>query len=95
MLYVRTSYVVTCVLDKVAGEENHGSMTLTVCATTFDSDAFSIRNFWEVVHSLSVEQQRKLLMFVTGSDRVPVGGVSEMNFKITKLPFPNQTKAEM
>jgi E3 ubiquitin-protein ligase HECTD2 len=58
------------------------------------SDA-SVRNFWEVANSLSIEQQRKLLMFTTGSDRVPVGGITEMNFKISKLPFPNQTKTEI
>ena len=29
--------------------------------------------------------QKKFLLFTTGSDRVPVGGMGEMTFKITKL----------
>ena len=29
--------------------------------------------------------QKRFLRFVTGSDRVPVGGMSEMSFKITLL----------
>ena len=29
--------------------------------------------------------QKKFLLFTTGSDRVPVGGMAEMTFKISKL----------
>ena len=29
--------------------------------------------------------QKKFLLFTTGSDRVPVGGMQEMTFKISKL----------
>lgn len=42
--------------------------------------------FWNIVESLSDEQKRKFLLFVTGSDRVPVGGMGDMNFKITRGP---------
>ena len=28
--------------------------------------------FWEVVHAFSEEQKKRLLAFVTGSDRVPI-----------------------
>jgi ubiquitin-protein ligase E3 A len=38
-----------------------------------------IRWFWEVVHSLSHERKRKLLAFVTGSDRVPIKGLAHLN----------------
>jgi len=31
------------------------------------------------------DKQRRLLLFVTGSDRMPVGGLTEMTFKITKM----------
>ncbi len=44
---------------------------------------------------MSEEQQKKLLLFVTGSDRVPVGGVSEMKFKICKVPFQNTGRNDM
>lgn len=42
--------------------------------------------FWNVIESLSDDQKRKFLLFVTGSDRVPVGGMGDMNFKITRGP---------
>ena len=53
------------------------------------------RHFWDIVATLSEDQQKKLLLFVTGSDRVPVGGVSEMKFKICKVPFQNAGKNDM
>ncbi|XP_048746194.2 probable E3 ubiquitin-protein ligase HECTD2 isoform X2 [Ostrea edulis] len=44
-----------------------------------------VKNFWEVVLSLSNELQKRLLLFTTGSDRIPVGGMAEMTFKITRV----------
>jgi len=32
-------------------------------------------NLWAVVEAMSDEERRRLLQFVTGSDRVPVGGL--------------------
>ncbi|KAK2149458.1 hypothetical protein LSH36_451g01060 [Paralvinella palmiformis] len=43
-----------------------------------------IRYFWEVVHAFSEEQQRKLLQFATGSDCVPVGGLSKLKLVIAR-----------
>ena len=43
-----------------------------------------IRNFWEVVHSLPVTEQKKLLLFVSGSDRVPIRGLGNTRFIIQK-----------
>eukprot|EP01103_Thecamoeba_quadrilineata_P015351 TRINITY_DN4826_c0_g1_i1.p1 TRINITY_DN4826_c0_g1~~TRINITY_DN4826_c0_g1_i1.p1 ORF type:complete len:739 (-),score=109.74 TRINITY_DN4826_c0_g1_i1:90-2132(-) len=43
-----------------------------------------IKNFWEVVHSFSLEQQKRLLFFSTGSDRAPIGGLGNLNFVITR-----------
>ena len=42
------------------------------------------RAFWEVVHELSVEQKKYLLAFVTGSDRVPIKGISKLTFIIQR-----------
>jgi hypothetical protein len=44
-----------------------------------------IRWFWQVVEEMSPEKQRRLLLFVTGSDRMPIGGLGEMTFKIGKF----------
>lgn len=46
---------------------------------------FFFSDFWEVLNSLNDELQKKFLLFATGSDRVPVGGMGEMTFKITKV----------
>lgn len=40
--------------------------------------------FWEYLQSLTCKQQRKFLLFVTGSDRVPATGVQNLTFKISK-----------
>nr|XP_060624725.1 probable E3 ubiquitin-protein ligase HECTD2 [Anolis sagrei ordinatus] len=44
----------------------------------------TIRYFWEVVLEFPLELQKKLLHFTTGSDRVPVGGMTDLSFKISK-----------
>lgn len=44
----------------------------------------TIRQFWTVVHSWSQEKVRKLLEFVTASDRLPVGGVAKLVFTVQK-----------
>lgn len=43
------------------------------------------RCFWDVVLAFPLELQKKLLHFATGSDRVPVGGMADLNFKIAKI----------
>lgn len=49
---------------------------------TFD---FFSRWFWQIVKEMPSDKQRRLLLFVTGSDRMPIGGLSEMTFKIAKV----------
>lgn len=42
-------------------------------------------DFWSIVHNdLTEEQQKQLLFFATGSDRVPVGGLGNLSFVIAK-----------
>ncbi len=41
-------------------------------------------NFWEIVRSYSVTQRKQLLAFVTGSDRIPLGGLAKLKFIIVK-----------
>ncbi|PVD29768.1 hypothetical protein C0Q70_09025, partial [Pomacea canaliculata] len=45
--------------------------------------------FWDVVLHLPLEMQKKLLLFATGSDRVPIGGMGEMTFKISRINDPD------
>ncbi|EDO40462.1 predicted protein [Nematostella vectensis] len=57
-------------------------------ATEYDGgltkDSALIRWFWEIVHSFDMEQKRQLLMFTTGSDRIPVGGLAKLKLIIAK-----------
>lgn len=57
-------------------------------ATEYDGgytpDTPIIKNFWELVHAMSMDNKRKLLQFATGSDRVPVGGLSRLKMIIAK-----------
>ncbi|KAJ9296167.1 hypothetical protein DTO271G3_5308 [Paecilomyces variotii] len=43
-----------------------------------------IRDFWHVVKRFSAEKKRRLLEFVTASDRVPVNGIASIMFVIQK-----------
>lgn len=50
----------------------------------FETTSPTIRNFWEVVHDMSDDNKKRLLQFTTGSDRVPVGGLSKLKFIIAR-----------
>lgn len=55
--------------------------------TTYEDytvDSPVIKNFWDVVHNMTTDQQRQLLQFCTGSDRIPVGGMAKMKFTIAR-----------
>lgn len=41
--------------------------------------------FWEYFGNLATRQRRKLLRFITGTDRIPATGLANMQFKISKL----------
>lgn len=62
-------------------------------ATTYSGYSPSsrvVRDFWDVVLAFPPELQKKLLLFTTGSDRLPVGGMSEMKFKICRAAGSNK-----
>ncbi|CAO1423964.1 unnamed protein product [Diamesa serratosioi] len=43
-----------------------------------------IKQFWIIVHGLPLESKQKLLQFTTGSDRIPVGGLSKLKLVIAR-----------
>lgn len=57
-------------------------------ATEYDggylNETSIIKDFWAVVHAFSLEDKRKLLQFATGSDRVPLGGLSKLRLVIAR-----------
>lgn len=44
----------------------------------FTAHSQAVQWFWQVVHGLQPEQQKQLLSFVTGSDRVPIKGLASL-----------------
>ncbi|NXP07617.1 HERC3 ligase, partial [Thinocorus orbignyianus] len=49
----------------------------------------TIRNFWTVFHGFPEEKKKKLLAFVTGSDRIPGYGQENFKFMIEDPKVPN------
>lgn len=50
----------------------------------YTAESQTVQDFWNIVHTLSTEDKRKLLQFTTGSDRVPVGGMSHLKLVIAR-----------
>ncbi|AGO12292.1 AaceriAEL068Wp [[Ashbya] aceris (nom. inval.)] len=51
----------------------------------FDDNSPVVQWFWEILSEMDYPQQRKLLHFVTGSDRVPATGVTTIPFRISRI----------
>ncbi|XP_047121045.1 ubiquitin-protein ligase E3A isoform X1 [Schistocerca piceifrons] len=73
--------------ELVCGSKNFNFNELEE-ATEYDggytSDTPIIRDFWDIVHNMPLDYKRKLLQFATGSDRVPVGGLSKLKLIIAR-----------
>eukprot|EP00899_Mesostigma_viride_P014895 jgi/Mesvir1/23406/Mv21098-RA.1 len=50
----------------------------------YSRDSPTIVSFWEIVHSFSDDEKRKLLFFATGSDRAPIKGLASLPFVISR-----------
>ncbi|KAL2755576.1 hypothetical protein ACRALDRAFT_1007572, partial [Sodiomyces alcalophilus JCM 7366] len=50
----------------------------------WDASHRAVRDFWSIVKRYDDEMKRKLLEFVTASDRVPVGGMRNLQFVVQK-----------
>jgi len=50
----------------------------------YSAESPTIKFFWEVVHSMSEIWKRKLLLFCTGCDRVPILGLKALNLVISQ-----------
>jgi len=50
----------------------------------WDASHRTVKDFWSVVKRYDERMKRKLLEFVTASDRVPVGGVKNLMFIIQR-----------
>ncbi|KAK2962818.1 putative Ubiquitin-protein ligase E3A [Blattamonas nauphoetae] len=50
----------------------------------YDADSPTIQAFWKIVESFSRDEQKKLLKFITSSDRAPAGGLKTVKLVIKK-----------
>ncbi|KAI3397284.1 hypothetical protein diail_11016 [Diaporthe ilicicola] len=50
----------------------------------YSSTSRTIKDFWKIVKEYDDKMKRKLLEFVTASDRVPVGGIKNIQFVVQK-----------
>lgn len=57
---------------------------VTIYEDGYDQDSPTVKLFWSVIHSLSEEEKRKFLTFVTGCDRAPVNGLGSLRFVISR-----------
>ncbi|XP_037525567.1 probable E3 ubiquitin-protein ligase HERC4 isoform X2 [Rhipicephalus sanguineus] len=65
----------------VVGSENYNWNELEKNAEykdEFHKNHPTVRMFWRVFHSLDYEEKKKFLLFLTGSDRIPILGMSEI-----------------
>jgi ubiquitin-protein ligase E3 A len=51
----------------------------------YEKDSVSIKLFWEVIHSLPAEDQKKFLFFLTGCDRAPINGLGSLVITISRF----------
>jgi len=50
----------------------------------YSEDHPLIKAFWEIVEAYSMKERKRLLEFVTASDRVPVNGIGSITFHILR-----------
>lgn len=65
----------------VVGSENYNWNDLEKNAEykdEFHRNHPTVRMFWRVFHGLDYEEKKKFLLFLTGSDRIPILGMSEI-----------------
>lgn len=72
----------------VIGNEDynwHEFESLAEYKNGYTSSDVTIRFFWEVFHELPLDDKKKFLLFLTGSDRIPIQGMK--GIKVGRLLF--------
>ncbi|XP_064458774.1 probable E3 ubiquitin-protein ligase HERC4 isoform X2 [Ornithodoros turicata] len=72
----------------VVGSENYDWNELEKNAqykNEFHRNHPTVRTFWRVFHGLDYEEKKKFLLFLTGSDRIPIMGMSEIKLVIQPM----------
>eukprot|EP01128_Nolandella_sp_AFSM9_P008683 TRINITY_DN5371_c0_g1_i1.p1 TRINITY_DN5371_c0_g1~~TRINITY_DN5371_c0_g1_i1.p1 ORF type:complete len:1070 (-),score=118.80 TRINITY_DN5371_c0_g1_i1:77-3217(-) len=50
----------------------------------FDATDSVVRDFWSLVHQWPQSLKKQMLLFITGTDRLPVGGISTLRFVLQR-----------
>ncbi|XP_019887375.1 probable E3 ubiquitin-protein ligase HERC4 isoform X1 [Ooceraea biroi] len=78
-------------MSLMVGNENYDWKQLEM-NTTYKDDYFkehpTIVLFWQVFHELPLEEKKKFLLFLTGTDRIPIQGMKVI--KITIQPMSDE-----
>eukprot|EP01035_Chromulina_nebulosa_P019321 gene19321-25184_t len=61
----------------ISGDENN--------SVPWDKNNPIIKGFWEIVHNMAFEDKQKLLLFITGSTKAPIGGLKNLGMKIQRM----------
>ncbi|ETN59614.1 hect E3 ubiquitin ligase [Anopheles darlingi] len=76
-------------MEVVVGNEEYDWVALEENAeykNGYSSSDQPIRWFWEVFHELPLEEKKKFLIFLTGSDRIPILGMKAIKILIQPTP---------
>ena len=67
--------------------DTHQLAAITKYEDGFSASHPTIVHLWDVVHAYDDDERRRLLAFVTASERVPVGGVAALVFVVQRSGF--------
>lgn len=70
----------------IVGNENYDWQELennAIYKNGYSKDDQTIIMFWQVFHELPIEEKKKFLLFLTGSDRIPIQGMKAI--KVSNL----------
>jgi hypothetical protein len=54
----------------------------------YESNSKAVRMFWEIFREMSLELKKKFLVFTTGTDRAPMGGLGKVVITIRRAENP-------
>uniref|UniRef100_A0A8C0IPH8 HECT-type E3 ubiquitin transferase n=1 Tax=Chelonoidis abingdonii TaxID=106734 RepID=A0A8C0IPH8_CHEAB len=69
----------------IVGNSNYNWEELEECAIykgDYSTTHPTVRMFWETFHEFPIEKKKKFLLFLTGSDRIPIYGMSSLRIII-------------
>jgi len=85
----RAEELALCVEGEAEAIDTHVLQEVTIYKAGYDRHHPYIIWFWEIVHEFSQDQKKKLLLFTTGTNRLPIGGIKALTFVIQRHGGPD------